>query len=46
MSKNILIAYFSHGGENLIEDRIVDLKGTGVYSGGYEVVKLAVKGKI
>lgn len=29
MSKNILIAYFSHGGENLIEDRIVDLKGVG-----------------
>ena len=26
--------------------RIVDLKETGVYSGGYEVVKLAVKGKI
>ncbi len=29
MSKNILIAYFSHGGENLIEDRIVDLHGVG-----------------
>ena len=29
MSKNILIAYFSHGGENLIEDRIVDLHGKG-----------------
>ena len=29
MSKNILIAYFSHGGENLIEDRVVDLKGVG-----------------
>ncbi len=29
MSKNILIAYFSHGGENLIEDRIVDLHGLG-----------------
>ena len=29
MSKNILIAYFSHGGENLIEDRVVDLNGVG-----------------
>lgn len=29
MSKNILIVYFSHGGENLIEDRIVDLHGVG-----------------
>ena len=26
---NILIAYFSHGGENLVDDRIVDLKGEG-----------------
>ncbi len=26
---NILIAYFSHGGENLIDDRIVDLHGNG-----------------
>jgi flavodoxin len=29
MSKRILIAYFSHGGENLIDDQIVDLKGNG-----------------
>ena len=26
---NILIAYFSHGGENLVDDSIVDLKGEG-----------------
>lgn len=25
MAKNILIAYFSHGGENLVDDQIVDL---------------------
>ena len=25
MAKNILIVYFSHGGENLVDDRIVDL---------------------
>ena len=29
MAKRILIAYFSHGGENLIDDQIVDLKGNG-----------------
>ena len=29
MSKRILIAYFSHGGENLIDDQIVDLHGNG-----------------
>ena len=29
MSKRILIAYFSHGGENLIDDQIIDLKGNG-----------------
>ena len=29
MSKNILIAYFSHGGENLVDDRIVDLGNEG-----------------
>lgn len=27
--KRILIAYFSHGGENLIDDQIIDLKGKG-----------------
>ena len=29
MSKRILITYFSHGGENLIDDQIIDLKGNG-----------------
>ena len=29
MAKRILIAYFSHGGENLIDDQIIDLKGQG-----------------
>ena len=29
MSKNILIAYFSHGGENLVDDQIVDLGENG-----------------
>lgn len=29
MAKNILIAYFSHGGENLVDDRIVDLGENG-----------------
>ena len=30
MSKRVLIAYFSHGGENLIDDQIVDLQGRGI----------------
>ena len=29
MAKNILIAYFSHGGENLVDDQIVDLGDNG-----------------
>lgn len=29
MAKNILIAYFSHGGENLVDDQIVDLGDRG-----------------
>ena len=29
MPKNILIAYFSHGGENLVDDQIVDLGENG-----------------
>ncbi|MDY6391993.1 MAG: flavodoxin [Bacilli bacterium] len=29
MPKNILIAYFSHGGENLVDDQIVDLGDEG-----------------
>ena len=29
MAKNILITYFSHGGENLVDDQIVDLHGEG-----------------
>ena len=29
MPKNILIAYFSHGGENLVDDQIVDLGDQG-----------------
>ena len=29
MAKNILIAYFSHGGENLVDDQIVDLGENG-----------------
>ena len=29
MPKNVLIAYFSHGGENLVDDQIVDLGNNG-----------------
>ena len=29
MAKNVLIAYFSHGGENLVDDQIVDLGENG-----------------
>ena len=46
MAKRVLIAYFSHGGENLIDDQIVDLKGKGITKGVAETLqsKLEAKG--
>lgn len=45
MAKNILIAYFSHGGENLVDDQIVDLGGVGNTKIAAQLLQKALKEK-
>lgn len=45
MAKNILIAYFSHGGENLVDDRIVDLGENGNTKIAAKLLKEALEEK-
>ncbi|MCR5348712.1 MAG: NAD(P)H-dependent oxidoreductase [Bacilli bacterium] len=45
MAKNILIAYFSHGGENLVDDQIVDLGENGNTKIAAKLLQEALKEK-
>lgn len=45
MSRKVLIAYFSHEGENLVDDEIVDLTGKGNTKRAAEILKDRLAGK-
>ena len=45
MPKKILIAYFSHEGENLVDDELVDLTGKGNTKRAAECLQLLLKDK-